>query len=134
MFRISLYDGCVCDGAREAIRRYLKRLALMTLALLATGGPSALAAEPPEPSVAISNWNGWFSHSPSVFPACARPVSPLVQAFRRAQIGPGGSMVQGDDVGLYQVTWKKDPKTTHLIIFKCVPILPRDGREASGAR
>jgi len=114
--------------------RYVKGLALVMFQLLALGGPSALAAEQPEQYVAISNFNGWFSTPPSEFPACARHVSALVQAFRRAQIGPGDSMDQGEDVGVYRVTWKKDPKTTHLIIFKCVPILPSGDPEASGAK
>jgi hypothetical protein len=114
--------------------RYLRRLALMTLALLATGGPIARAAEQPEQYVAISNFNGWFSSPPSEFPACERHVSVLLQTFRRSQIGPGDNMVQGEDVGVYQVTWKKDPKTTHVIIFKCVPILPIHDSETSGAK
>ena len=114
--------------------RYLKGLALVMLALLATVGPIAPAAEQPEQYVAISNFNGWFSSPPLEFPACARHVSALVQAFRRLQIGPGDSMDQGDDVGVYRVIWKKDPKTTHLIIFKCVPILPSGDPEASGAK
>ena len=114
--------------------RYLRRLALVMLALLATLGPIARAAEQPEQFVAISNFNGWFASPPSEFPACARHVSALVQAFRRSQIGPGDSMDQGEDVGVYRVTWKKDPKTTHLIIFKCVPILPSGDPEANGAK
>lgn len=114
--------------------RYLRRLALVTLALLVTVGPTAHAAVEPEQYVAISNFNGWFASPPSEFPTCARHVSALVQAFRRSQIGPGDSMDQGEDVGLYRVTWKKEPKTTHLIIFKCVPILPSGDPEANGAK
>jgi hypothetical protein len=111
-----------------------RTLAFVTLALLIAVGPIALAAEQPEQYVAISNFNGWFASPPSEFPACERHVSVLLQTFRRLQIGPGDSMVQGEDVGVYQVTWKKDPKTTHMIIFKCVPILPIHDSEASGAK
>ena len=110
--------------------RYLRRLALVILALLATLGPIARAAEQPEQFVAISNFNGWFASPPSEFPACERRVSVLVRTFRRSHIGPGDSMVQGEDVGVYTVTWKRDPKTTHVIIFKCVPILPSGDPEA----
>jgi hypothetical protein len=110
--------------------RYLWRLALATFALIVTRGPITLAAEQPEQYVAISNFNGWFASPPSEFPACERRVSVLVRTFRRSQIGPGDSMVQGEDVGVYTVTWKKDPKTTHVIIFKCVPILPSGDPEA----
>ncbi len=104
--------------------RYLRRLALVTLAFLVTVGSTAHAAVEPEQYVAISNFNGWFSSPPSEFPVCERHVSVLLQTFRRSQIGPGDSMVQGEDVGLYVVTWKKDPKKSHVLVFKCVPILP----------
>jgi hypothetical protein len=110
--------------------RYVRRLALVTLMLLPTAGPTARAAVEPEQYVAISNFNGWFASPPSEFPACERHVSVLLQTFRRSQIGPGDSMVQGEDVGIYTVTWKKDPKKTHVLIFKCVPILPGSDLEA----
>lgn len=114
--------------------RGLKRLTLVTLVLLTILGPIARAADQPEEYVAISNSNGWFASPPSEFPACERQVSVLVQTFRRLQLGPGDSMVQGEDVGVYLVTWKKDPKRTHMIIFKCVPILPIHDSEVSGAK
>lgn len=111
--------------------RSLWTFALVTLTLFATVGPIALAAEQPEQYVAISNFNGWFSSPPSELPACERHVAVLIRTFKRLQIGPGDSMVPGDEVGVYRVTWKKDPKSTHVIIFKCVPILPSDDSEAS---
>jgi len=114
--------------------RYLSGLALVTLALFATVRPIALAAEQPEQFVAISNFNGWFSSPPSELPACERHVMVLVQTFRRTQIGPGDSMVPGDEVGVYWVTGKKDPKKSHFIMFKCVPILPSDDSGSSGGK
>jgi hypothetical protein len=63
---------------------------------------------------------------------CEQYVDVLVQAFTLSQIGPGDSMVQGPETGVYKVTWKSDPKTTSIFIFKCVPIRGGADSKAKG--
>lgn len=57
---------------------------------------------------------------------CEQYMGMMVQAFMKTQIGPGDSMVQMQEMGVYKVTYKTDPKTTRLYVFKCVPIVGND--------
>lgn len=109
--------------------RYLSRLALMTLMLLPTAGPTARAAVEPEQYVGITNAGSWISSRPMERSYCEQYVAAMVRDFMRALIGPGDSMVQTEEVGVYRVTWEKDPTTTYFHIFKCVPILPSSDPE-----
>ena len=110
-----------------------RAIALLSLALLVTTmGSIALAAEQAEKYIGLSNFGRWGSSSPMELAQCQKYVSSLQRAFVHSQIGPGDTMVQEQEAGLYKVTWKNAPTITHLIIFKCVPILQNDDPE-SGA-
>lgn len=112
----------------------IKPLALLALTLLITTSSVSLAAEQVEQYIGLSNFGRWGSSPPMDLAHCQRYVNTLEQAFKRSQIGPGDTMVKEQEVGLYRVTWKNTPNTTHLIIFKCVPVLRNDEPEAGGEK
>jgi hypothetical protein len=112
----------------------IRIVALLSLVLLGTTGSIALAVEQVEKYIGLSNFGRWGSSSPMELAQCQKYVNSLQRAFVHSQIGPGDSMVQEQEAGLYKVTWKNAPTITHLIIFKCVPILRNDDGEAGAEK